>query len=125
MYGPRALTEEEIAQDPRFQKIIKNQQSKKSALEGELGIFANPDGSFSTERSSTIQLDGKWVNVPLLVEGQDEDAIRRILSGEPSDEDYKRAIERAKKRRDAGQALPTYSTVEEAVSAAKDRSAGK
>ena len=125
LYGSRSATDEEINQNPKFQKIIKAQKSKKSALDGELGIFINPDGSFSTERSATVELDGKWVNIPLLVEGQDNDAIRRILSGEPSDEDYGRAIQRAKKRRNAGQDLPSYSSAEEAVAAAKSRSAGK
>jgi hypothetical protein len=76
---------------------------------------ANEDGSFSTERSVTVQIDGRWANVPSLWMGENGPVQ---LS---EDEAAARAKEYMQK---TGQRFPTFSTVEEAVSAAEARSAG-
>lgn len=123
--GSRSLTEDEIMRNPRFKKAVDDQRASKSALTGELGVFLNPDGSHSTERSTTVQIDGKWVNIPMLVKGQDENAIRRILAGTPNKKDYETAVRRAKERMKLGQELPTYATLKDAESAARARSDSK
>jgi N12 class adenine-specific DNA methylase/predicted RNA methylase len=44
----------------------------------------NPDGSFSTEETITIEADGKWVNIPTIVGGQrvgEDQAIELFKSG--------------------------------------------
>ena len=45
-------------------------------------IIANPDGSHSTERTTTIEVDGKWVNIPTMFDGKevDPDEAFRIMS---------------------------------------------
>ena len=32
--------------------------------------LANPDGTFSTEETVTVPLDGKWANLPSIVDGK-------------------------------------------------------
>jgi len=100
-----------------------------SALEGELGRFDNPDGSFSTERSITVTdprlNDGKPTNIPTLVKGQSKENIERILSGDMDEDIEETAILRAIERVKQGQKLPSYSTIEEAVKAAMQRSENK
>lgn len=44
----------------------------------------NPDGSFSTEETITIEADGKWVNIPTIVDGKrvgEEQAVELFKSG--------------------------------------------
>lgn len=63
----------------------------------------NPDGSFSTERTITVGLDGKYYNVPTIVEGKQVSRDKAIKAYNP-------------------EGKPSYDTVDEAVAAAKKRS---
>jgi len=119
------LTGEELRGRPRLMELRNQQLNPSNALEGELGVFTNPDGSFSTERSSTVEIDGRIVNIPLLVKGQSSAAIDRILADNPSQEDIDLAIKRALEREKEGLALPSFSNLEEAVKAARKRSGQK
>lgn len=75
-------------------------------------IVRNSDGSVSTERTITEQIDGKWMNIPSMFGGKevspDEavDIIRRNKGVDP----------------ETGRKLPTYNTVDEAVKEAERRS---
>lgn len=121
----RRLTKQELILDRlSFQEFMR-QQNPTTALEGELGIFQNPDGSRSSERSSTSEVDGRFINFPLLVQGQNEEAIQRILSGKETKQDVQMALDRALERERGGLALPRFDSLEIAVAAASARSAGK
>ncbi len=96
-----------------------------SALTGELGIIPRPDGGRSTEISITVPAPrlngGKPTNIPTLVRGpQDVEALVRTMRPSPEQEEI--AIQRAVERQSNGAALPSYSTIEEAVAAARSRS---
>ena len=95
--------------------------SNSDARFGELGQIENTDGSISTEFSITENVPalGGWVNIPTLVKGQTDISFLEggKLSGEQVDIAVNRAIERVK----AGAALPSFSSLEEAVSAAENR----
>jgi hypothetical protein len=96
-----------------------------TALTGELGALDRPDGGQSTELSITIPIGTKgrerFVNIPLLVEGQVN--VAGLLRGEkPSVEQEEIAIERAMERVEGGAALPEYDTPEEAGGVAQRRS---
>lgn len=45
--------------------------------------LANPDGSFSTEETTTIERDGNWFNVPTIVNGQrvDPEIVEILFDG--------------------------------------------
>lgn len=69
-------------------------------------ILDNPDGSFSTERTITIESNGKYFNIPTIVGGQQqsqEDAIRLWRSGNNKE-------------------VGSFNTLEDAVSTAERRS---
>jgi hypothetical protein len=69
-------------------------------------ILDNPDGSFSTERTITIEADGKYFNIPTIVGGRQqsqEDAIRLWRSGDNKE-------------------VGSFNTLEDAVSTAQRRS---
>lgn len=121
----RRLTEKELLQNARLSRLANLQKTSRSALEGELGVFANPDGTFSTERSSTIEMDGKFFNIPMLVKGQSKEAVGRILSGNPSKKDVDVAAKRARERAKKGQELPSFNSLQEAIAAAEARSGDK
>jgi len=66
----------------------------------------NPDGTFSSERTITIGIGGKFYNIPSLHEGtqlSNEDAVKKFKAGEmpgvggPYDS-VDKAVEDAKKR---------------------------
>jgi len=102
--------------------------SHMDARSGELGRFDNSDGSNSTEISITVtdpRLNGgRPTNIPTLVQGQvDLDALRN--SRNVTDQQQEIAISRAIERVKIGERLPSFNTIEEAVSAAQDRSAYK
>lgn len=125
----RLLAEDEIAKDKRLNALRQAQLSPLDALSGELGIFSMENGGIATERSQTVThpllYGGAPTNIPMLVQGQSEDAIARILAGTPTREDEERAVHRALARIKAGLPLPKFNTIDEAVAAAKARSKGK
>ena len=125
MADRRRLSNAELINRPQLFQLFMAQQQPITALEGELGIFANPDGSFSTERSSTAEIDGRFVNFPLLVQGQNGAAVQRILSGNPTEADINTALNRALERERAGLLLPRFETEKAAIEAAKIRSRQK
>ena len=112
--------------EQKLTRLRKEQKNSKSALTGELGVFESPVGDVSTEKSVTVTDErlngGKPTNIPMLVKGQDDAAVERILRGTFTDEDIETAVKRANERVKKGQSLPSFSTIEEAVSAAKNRS---
>jgi hypothetical protein len=79
-------------------------------------IIKNPDGSSSSERTITIQVDeingGRPTNIPSMYGGKavsEDEAIRRVIQAGGKDPE-------------TGRALPGYNTVDEAVAAAGARS---
>jgi hypothetical protein len=75
-------------------------------------IFRNKDGSFSTERTVTVEINGRWINVPTIFGGRElpaEQAIERLRQLGFVDPE-------------TGNALPTFSSKSEAIEAAKARS---
>jgi hypothetical protein len=70
-------------------------------------VINNPDGSFSTERTITAGIDGKYFNIPTIVNGQQ-------ISSDQATQLFKQGKNKA---------MGTFETEEEALSAAKDRSA--
>lgn len=68
----------------------------------------NPDGSFSTESTITVGMDGRQYNIPTIVDG------KRV--------DNETAVADARRRLAAGEKLPNFDTVEEAVAQAGARS---
>jgi lysozyme len=74
-------------------------------------IIYNDDGSMSTEETVTVQLDGKWVNLPTIVDG------KRPPEG-VNDEEW--AIKQYREGRN--QPVGTFDSLDEAVEAAKQRS---
>lgn len=65
----------------------------------------NDDGSVSTERSITVEMDGKFMNIPTVVDGQEltpEEAIKKATTG--------------------GEILGTFDNLEDALSGAQQRS---
>ena len=92
-----------------------------TALTGELGRFLNPDNTHSTERSITVTVDGRIINIPTLVKGQIDP--RGLASGkEPTKQQIDIAVKRAMEREAAGSSLPNFNSIEEAVAAAGARS---
>ena len=76
-------------------------------------IILNPDGSFSTERSTTLQDDaGRWMNMPTIFGAREyppEDAYRIMKSNRFRDPE-------------TGRQSQPYQTLEEALMAAGQRS---
>lgn len=89
---------------------------------GELGMIQNEDGSVSTEFSITKELPelGGWVNIPTLVEGQED--LLFLETGELTEENERIAIDRARERVASGAQLPAYDRLEDAIEAAENRS---
>lgn len=89
---------------------------------GELGMIHNEDGSVSTEFSITKEIPelGGWVNLPLLVEGQED--LSFLETGEPTEENESIAINRAKERVASGARLPAWNNLQDAIEAAENRS---
>ena len=76
-------------------------------------IISNPDGSFSTERSITVQTeDGRWVNIPSMFGGKqvsDDKALEIMRQNDFVDPE-------------TGRRSDFFSTVEDAEAAARSRS---
>lgn len=68
----------------------------------------NEDGSFSTEETTTVEIDGRWVNVPTIWDGKrlNEDA----------------AVDRARAEIARGAIFPNYDTLKDAEAGARRRS---
>ena len=66
----------------------------------------NPDGSFSTERTITIDANGRWYNIPTIVNGQELDPRAAI-------ELWSRGINKH---------VGEYGSLQEAETAARERS---
>ena len=89
-------------------------------LTGELGVFKNKDGSFSTERSISVQFGDRHFNLPTLVKGQLNPAD--IANGKQlTEQQLNIAIERFKARGGL-ENNPGFATPEEAKAAAIQRS---
>jgi hypothetical protein len=71
--------------------------------------LANPDGSFSTERTITVGFDDGFYNIPTIWDG--------------AELDEEAAIKRARQALRRGQQFPRFRSVDEAVAAARARSA--
>jgi len=86
---------------------------------GELGKIPNR-GRVSTEFSITefVPELGGWVNIPTLVRGQ-EDINGLLKSGRPTRKQSQIAINRAIERVKGGAKLPSFKSVEAAVSVAQ------
>lgn len=107
---------------PVFSKVLNPKAIKTDARFGELGAIRNANGTTSTEMSITENVPelGGWVNIPTLVKGQTDISF---LEGAPMTKEQRLiAIRRAIQRKNAGATLPTFNSVEEAVSAAEGRS---
>lgn len=112
--------------------------SAAASLPGNVGKIANPffPGTVSTELSLTVDLmdvtgdeadRGKFINIPSLTPDLKPLELGQVLSGKidpKSDEAlFVKAIESARSRIGAGEALPqAFNTVDEAVQAAEARS---
>ncbi|MBP7482195.1 MAG: hypothetical protein KA788_06655, partial [Lacunisphaera sp.] len=75
-------------------------------------IVKNPDGSVSTERSVTVEIDGKWVNIPSMFGGKEvseEEAVNIMQQNGMVDPE-------------TGRTMPTFNSLEEAETAARARS---
>lgn len=70
--------------------------------------FVIDDDGVHTEISRTIEMDGKWVNIPSIVDG-------KIVSMEEAVKDMRRKLKQ-------GWRFPTFDSLDEAIAAAKDRS---
>lgn len=69
-------------------------------------VLTNEDGTFSTEETITVEMDGRFMNIPTIWDG------KRV----PEEE----AIEQARR---SGQDFPTFDTLEAAETAARERTA--
>lgn len=127
---PVRVSDRDVAKDPKHRAVMRAQAAPDSALEGELGVWHNPVmGGYSTEVSETMvdpRLNGGApTNVPLMVQGQDQEAIQRILAGQSGGKEAEIALLRALQRVQQGQKLPAYLSVHEAVQNAGSRSGNK
>lgn len=139
-FAPKGVTYTPVDYDP-FQPISQDQVNDggfslrkagglmdSDARRGELGVLNNPDGSVSTEISTTVTDPrvnaGRPTNIPLLVKGQK--SVSSLQDGnDPTPEQQEIAILRAAERSGKGSALPSYRSIDAAVAAAEKRSADK
>ncbi len=89
-----------------------------ASLRGPTGrIFRTADGNFATEMIVTLNVDDRFVNTPLLV--PDQVGVRQLLAGgKPSGEQLRRSAAFAEQNH-----LPTFGTLDEALSAERTRHA--
>lgn len=67
---------------------------------GWLGVLKRPDGDVSTELTIGVELDGKEVNIPLIVPTLSPDEVKYLLKSEPGkmpipDEIMNKAVDHA------------------------------
>ena len=78
-------------------------------------IIKNDDGSFSTERTRTIEVDGKWVNIPTMFDGREVS----------EDEAFEIMRENGFRDPETGKRPKKFSTKEKAIKAAESGSKAK
>jgi hypothetical protein len=94
---------------------------------GYLGPQKLGGGQTATALSQTVTdariNQGKPTNIPLIVPGISQQEIQSIAAGkEPSEEAYERSIAHAQSRIARGEQIPSYGTIDEAVSVSKAES---
>ena len=75
-------------------------------------LVKNKDGSYSTERTETVEVDGKWYNIPTMYGGKSvssEEALKRAIKNKMTDEE-------------TGRSFTPHNDVDSAVKAARERS---
>ena len=75
-------------------------------------IVQNPDGSVSTERTSTVEVEGMHLNIPTMFQGKEvtvDEAMNRIRANGFRDPDTQLPIPAFKTRKDAEAAAVTRS----------------
>ena len=78
-------------------------------------IIKNDDGTFSTERLSTIEVDGKFVNIPTMFDGREVSL----------DEAFEIMKENDFRDPETGKRSKKFSTMEKAIKSAESESKGK
>lgn len=86
---------------------------------GYFGVLKRPDGDISTELSVGVNIDGKEMEIPLLVPGLSKKEIQHLLEdGEPTDAIVGKAVFHAQKRLAAG--LSPFAGADEQVGMPED-----
>lgn len=84
------------------------------SMKGYLGAMERPDGTVSTEISAGFEIDGKEMDIPLMVPGLTKEEIDYLLTADIQGEDFfknmpdsipDKAIEHAKKRMKEGKSV--------------------
>lgn len=87
---------------------------------GYFGALKRPDGDISTELSVGVNIDGKEMEIPLLVPGLTKAEIQHLLEdGEPTDAIVGKAVFHAQKRLAAG--LSPFAGPDEQASMPEDK----
>jgi len=72
-------------------KVISNygkRQDGTNKAQGFLGELKRPDGNISTEISAGVTLDGKNIDIPLLVPGLSKEHIDYLINTDPSSKTF-------------------------------------
>ena len=86
---------------PRFDWGLREDKTQKGP--GYFGVIPRPDKGISTELSIGIELDGKEVQIPLLVPGLTKAEIQHLTKGgKPTKEIVDKAVAHAKQRLQLG-----------------------
>ena len=107
---------------PEQSRIAKEQKKWKTYPKDPAGflidpnrpILMNEDGSSSSERTVTIEGDGRYFNVPSIINGKRYDTDKQ--------EDFEKVIENAKSKMRQGWIYPNFESLEEAEQQAGARS---
>lgn len=84
------------------------------SMKGYLGAMERPDGTVSTEISAGFEINGKEMDIPLMVPGLTKEEIDYLLTADIQGEDFfknmpdsipDKAIEHAKKRMKEGKSV--------------------
>ncbi len=84
------------------------------SMKGYLGPMERPDGTVSTEISAGFEIDGKEMDIPLMVPGLTKEEVDYLLTADMNSEDFfknmpesiqDKAIEHAKKRIKEGKSV--------------------
>ena len=83
-YDPFAEEAPEFSRGPTLTPVDYDPFAEEAPIDLNRPRLDNPDGSFSTERTITIEADGGYFNIPTIVDGQtlsEEDAIAAWRAG--------------------------------------------